>query len=65
MGGRGVGGCGSKIEEITYIVPFLAPGVVESAGFAVVASLGVVPVVPGSGTVGARGQRGAGRLLSV
>lgn len=58
-------GCGSKIEEITYIVPFLALGVVESAGLAVAASLGVVPVVPGGGRVGARGQRGAGGLLSV
>lgn len=58
-------GCESKIEEITYIVPFLALGVVESAGLAVAASLGVVPVVPRSGSVGARGQRGAGRLLSV
>lgn len=46
-------------------MPFLALGVVESAGFAVVASLGVVPVVPCSWTVGARKQRGAGRLLSV
>lgn len=58
-------GCGGKIDEITYIVPFLALGVVESAGLAVAAPLGVVPVVPRRGTVGARGQRGAGRLLSV
>lgn len=62
--GRGWG-CGSKIEEITYIVPFLALGVVESAGFAIVAALGMVPVVPCSRTVGAWGKRGAGRLLSV
>lgn len=46
-------------------MPFLALGVVESAGLAVAASLGVVPVVPGGGTVGARGQRGARRLLPV
>lgn len=65
MGGDGGGGCGSRIEEITYIVPFLALGVVESAGFAVAASLGGVPVVPRGGTVGARGQQGAGRFLSV
>lgn len=58
-------GCGGKIEEITYIVPFLALGVVESAGLAVAASLGVVPVVPRRGSVGARGQRRAGCLLSV
>lgn len=64
MQGWGVGDVEAKIE-ITYIVPFLALGVVESAGFAVVASLGMVPVVPRSGTVGAWGQRGAGRLLSV
>lgn len=57
-------GCGGKIEEITYIVPFLALGVVESAGLAVAASLGVVPVVPRRGSVGARGQRRAGCLLS-
>lgn len=58
-------GSGSKIEEITYIVPLLALGVVESAGLAVAAALGVVPVVPGGWTVGAQGQRGAGRLLPV
>lgn len=61
-GGRGYGG---KIDEITYIVPFLALGMVESARLAVAAALGVVPVVPRRGTAGARGQRGAGRLLSV
>lgn len=53
------------MEEITYIVPLLALRVVESAGLAVAASLGVVPVVPCGGTVVARGQRGACRLLSV
>lgn len=52
MGGGGWG-CGSKIEEITYIVPFLALAVVESAGLAVAASLGVVPIVPCCGGVGA------------
>ena len=58
-------GFGSRIEEITYIVPFLALGVVESAGLAVAASLGVVPIVPRGRTLGARGERGARRLLSV
>lgn len=61
----GSGGCGGKIEEITYIVPSFAPGVVESAGFAVAASLGVVPVVPRRRGVAAGGQRRAGGLLSV
>lgn len=64
VGGR-VWGCGSKIEEITYIVHFVALAVVGSAGPAVAAPLGVVPVVPHCGGVGAGGQRGAGRLLSV
>lgn len=64
--GRGVGvGGGSKVEEITYIVSFLALAVVESAGLAVAASLGVVPVVPGGGAGGARRHRGAWRLVSV
>ena len=40
-------------------VPLVALGVVESAGLAVAASLGVVPVVPRRWSVGARGQRGA------
>lgn len=59
------GGCGGKIEEITYIVPSFALGVVESAGLAVAASLGVVPVVPRRRGVGAGGQRRAGCLLPV
>jgi len=62
--GCGEGG-GSKIEEITYIIPFLAFGVVESASLAVAALLGVVPVVPRGRMVGTRGQRGGGGLLSV
>lgn len=57
--------CGNKIEEITYIVPFLAIGVVESAGLAIAASLGVVPVVPSGGTLGGRGLRGVRYLLTV
>lgn len=43
MGGGGYGG---KIEETTYIVAFLALGVDEFAGLAVVVSLGVFSVVP-------------------
>lgn len=56
--GAGVGrvGCGGEIEETTYIVPFLALAVVESAGLSVAAPLAVVPVVPGGGSFGARGQ---------
>lgn len=46
-------------------MPFVALGVVESAGLAVAASLSVVPVVPRRWSVGAWGQRGAGHLLSV
>lgn len=60
-----MGGGGGKIEKITYIVSLLALGVVESAGLAVAAPLAVLPVVPGGGGVGARGQRRAGGLLSV
>lgn len=59
------GGRGGKIEEITYIVPFLALGVVESVALAVAASRRVVPIVPRCGSVGARGQQGAGCLLSI
>lgn len=57
--------CGNKMKEITYIVPFLAIGEVESAGLAVAASLGVVPVVPSGGTLGGRELRGANHLLTI
>lgn len=56
--------CGTSIKWYSLIVPFLAIGVVESAGLAVAASLGVVPVVPSGGTLGGRGLRGVRHLLT-
>lgn len=52
------GGCGGKVEELTYIVSSLALGVlVQAARLAVAAPLVVLAVVPRSGSVGARGGR--------
>lgn len=56
---------GGKIEGTTYIVTLLALSVIEFSGLAVAAPLGVIPVVPGGGSVGGRGQQRAGHLWPV
>lgn len=66
-GGGARGGCGGKMEKLTYIVSSLAHDVlVQAARLAVAAPLVVLAVVPRRWSVGGRGgRRRAGGFLSV
>lgn len=52
----GGGGLWCKIEGTTYI----ALSLIEFSGLAITVSPGVIPIVPGGGSVGGRGEQRAG-----
>lgn len=56
----GEGGVWGKIEETTYIMTLLALSLIEFSSLAIMVSLGVIPVVPGGGSIGGRGEQRAG-----
>lgn len=56
----GEGGLWGKIEGTTYIKMLLSLSLTEFSGLAITVSLGVIPVVPCGGSVGGRGEQGAG-----